>query len=401
MSDNAQTVPSYLDIPPITDFRDIFNHDFYYHPPESWYLVMTDVVNSTDAIAAGRYKEVNTAGSLGAMAISNITGDMKFPFLFGGDGMTYLIPAPLIGQVRDVLIDTRDLVGKVFSLELRVGIIPVAELKRRGGQLRIARFAVSERYTQAIIGGSGADLAERLIKDPDPANPWLIPRGETAPGTADFSGFTCRWQDVPSRSGETISFIVRARGASGAERMAVLSEVLEDISTIFGSEGDYHPLSRETQRQSRSQYYREARVLSGRTRGLAYALRVLGISLEVAALKLVEALRIPLKRGNKYFRDVKLDNIVNSDFRKYDGTLKMVISCSADQRQRFESRLEALHRGGRLNYGIHISDRALLTCLVQFGSGEEVHFIDAADGGYASAAVRLKAQIAADSAARS
>jgi hypothetical protein len=393
MSSNAEQVNSYAAIPAITRFSDVFNDDFYYYPPDDWYLVMTDVVNSTEAIAEGRYKEVNTAGSLGAMAISNLTRDMQFPFLFGGDGMTYLLPGGLMDRVRDVLIDTRDLVRRVFSLELRLGIIPVSELTKRGSRLRIARFAASQRYTQAIIGGSGIDLAERLIKDASADNPWIIPDDRPAPGVADFSGFTCRWQDIPSRSGETISFIIRARGDKSAQRMAILESVLKDVEDIFGQEADYHPLTVENQKQNRGQYYREARVLSGRHRGLAYNLRFLSIQLEVAVLRIVEILRLPFRRSGKYFRDIKMDNVVNSDFRKYDGTLKMVVSCTEDQRKDFQNVLEARRHSEEIYYGLQVSDRALLTCLIQFGSGEEVHFVDAADGGYASAAIMLKQQM--------
>ncbi len=389
-------IPAYSKIPPITQFADIFNHEFYYLPPESWHFVMTDVVNSTGAIEEGRYKEVNTAGSLGAMAISNILGDMQFPFVFGGDGMTYLIPGQLLDRVVEVLIDTRDMVQKVFDLKLRVGVIPLRELIRQNAQIRVARFAVSPRYTQAIIGGSGADLAETLIKDPSPANPWIVPEDAPVPGVADFSGFTCRWQDIPSRNGETISFIVRARGASAERRSEILKSVLRDVGEQFGTEERYHPLSLEGQRQSRSQFRSEARVLSGRRRGALYAFRFIAISLETTALKIIEKLRIPLHRRGKYFRDVKMDNIINSDFRKFDGTLKMVLSCSTGERKKFQRVLERRRAAGELYYGIHVSDRALLTCLIQFSSGEEVHFVDAADGGYAAAALMIKSQIAED-----
>lgn len=41
-------------------------------------------------------------------------------------------------------------------------------------------------------------------------------------------------------------------------------------------------------------------------------------------------------------------------------------------------------------YGIHESDRALLTCFLHLGSRREVHFVDSADGGYALAGKMLK-----------
>ncbi|MCK5672614.1 MAG: DUF3095 family protein, partial [Spirochaetales bacterium] len=38
---------SYDDIPFIPDFGSIFNYDYYYKPPPDWYIIITDIVNST------------------------------------------------------------------------------------------------------------------------------------------------------------------------------------------------------------------------------------------------------------------------------------------------------------------------------------------------------------------
>ena len=51
---------------------------------------------------------------------------------------------------------------------------------------------------------------------------------------------------------------------------------------------------------------------------------------------------------------------------------------------------------GELNYGIHVSDTALMTCLVESaGDYRHVHFIDGGDGGYTLAAREMKTRIAA------
>ncbi|MBZ0215664.1 MAG: DUF3095 domain-containing protein, partial [Fimbriimonadaceae bacterium] len=45
----------------------------------------------------------------------------------------------------------------------------------------------------------------------------------------------------------------------------------------------------------------------------------------------------------------------------------------------------------RLIYGLHVADSALMTCLVfNFEQSQHVHFIDAANGGFASAAIDFK-----------
>lgn len=76
----------YSKLPVLTTFDSVLDSANYHPVPEDWHIVITDVIDSTSAIESGRYKEVNTAGCLAAMAISNITKDMDFPFFFDGTG---------------------------------------------------------------------------------------------------------------------------------------------------------------------------------------------------------------------------------------------------------------------------------------------------------------------------
>lgn len=48
-------------------------------------------------------------------------------------------------------------------------------------------------------------------------------------------------------------------------------------------------------------------------------------------------------------------------------------------------------------YGFHVSDRALMTCLVYEEQGRHIAFIDGADGGYALAAKVLKEKLKSNS----
>ena len=68
----------------------------------------------------------------------------------------------------------------------------------------------------------------------------------------------------------------------------------------------------------------------------------------------------------------------------------MVIACNSSQSKKLAAYLEKKYKEGKLLYGLHISDRALMTCLVFERSGRQVHFIDGGDGGYALAAEEMK-----------
>lgn len=387
---------TYEDLPSIGDFFDIFQNGNYYHAPRSWHVVMTDVINSTVAIEEGRYKEVNTAGCIAAMAISNLKKDMQFPFLFGGDGMTYLIPTELLEPVQNVLADTRALVQDVFSLDLRVGIVPVAELYRRGAKLTVAKVHVSDSYEQAIIAGDGCDLAEELLKDPSPGNPWIIPEDWPVSTKADYSGFTCRWNDIPSSQGETVSLIVKARGTSARQKQERLRDTLAGIQAILGSQDNYHPLNRQGLQVSLNESYREQRVMTRTRGGIKHFFYGLMLRILIPMMRLIIKFKVPVKAQGMEVRNIKENFLVNADFQKFDGSLKMVLALTTDDCLRLQAFLEENRTHGTLYYGLHRSNRALMTCLMHMKSGNEVHFVDAADGGYALAAKAMKQQILAE-----
>ena len=85
--------------------------------------------------------------------------------------------------------------------------------------------------------------------------------------------------------------------------------------------------------------------------------------------------------------------ISNTDFKKFDGVLRQVISGTKRQREELDAYLKGKYVNKECVYGIHASNSALMTCMIDNRIGEHFHFIDAADGGYAIAALQMKEQI--------
>ncbi|MDO6381294.1 DUF3095 domain-containing protein [Leptospira santarosai] len=394
---NTQNFYKYL--PALSSFTEIIEPSNYFTVPDDWNIIITDVVNSTDAIQNGNYKDVNIAGGITAMAVSNLMGDMDYPFLFGGDGMTLLLPDSVLSGVKDILFSIRESVKNNFGLKLRAGIVNAGELKRSGKELKLCKLKISEFYNQAILTGSALDMAESLIKNADTVNPYIIPLAHKPKIEPDFTGFTCRWQDIPSHRGETVSFIVKMNSSSVASDQELLKIVLDQVSVLLGNDSEIHPLKEEKIKVDLSgKYFRkEATVHSGNRNGIFHFLKMLKIKIEGITVNL--AINTQWKFGPKVngmeLRELRKSQVIASDFRKYDGTLKMVIACDSDSRELFLKFLDDLYQQGKLFYGYHVSDRALMTCALHEGSVREVHFVDSADGGYALAAIRLKEQIKA------
>ena len=380
-------VSFYLKIPLMTRFEEVFDSANYRRPPQEWYVVVTDVISSTKAIEAGKYKDVNVSGALAAMAITNYIGTMDFPFLFGGDGMTYIIPDTIVKRVRSILADVRRIARDILNMELRVGLVPLSRVYNDGHELQIARLRVSERYIQAILDGSGVDYAEKLVKDPQTTDEFQVPLDYPIERATDLSGFNCRWKPVESPFGETIALIVKARGSSYHAMNDTNKIVYSKIQEIFGEAKNYRPIRPKNMNigTTADQLRTHASITSRHTRGIIYQLHLLQVRVANIMAKYVARSRLASSKDTSF---------INSDFRKFDGTLKMIISCTTENRIRFQNFLEDLYQKGRIFYGVHVSDKALLTCLVQQARGE-VHFVDSDNGGYALAAKHLKKQVAA------
>jgi hypothetical protein len=83
--------------------------------------------------------------------------------------------------------------------------------------------------------------------------------------------------------------------------------------------------------------------------------------------------------------------IENSDFRKFDDSLRMVLDCTPQLAAEIESYLKDAAGRGVIRYGIHSQDHAMMTCFTPSPANpNHVHFIDGAEGGYALAADALK-----------
>ena len=84
----------------------------------------------------------------------------------------------------------------------------------------------------------------------------------------------------------------------------------------------------------------------------------------------------------------------NSDFRKYDDGLRMILDCTPELADTLERNLAAA--AGIAVYGLHRQDAAMMTCFAPSPTrSDHVHFIDGAQGGYAAASSALKTAISA------
>jgi hypothetical protein len=282
---------------------------------------------------------------------------------------------------------------EAYQLNLRVGIVPVTVIHQAGFKVLVARYRVSADYIQAVFTGGGLEFAENYLKDEELGQPYRL-QADDAPPEANFSGLECRWRNVPSQHGETISLLVKVL-ETGPSAAQVYQQVIEAVKRIYGNEEMCHPVNLpqlQLTLNNRALSVEERLFTAGQTWGqrLKYALRLrLMVVLGYVFMRFgfqVEALN---------WGDYKTEVRANTDFRKFDDMLRQVLSGTAAQRAELAAYLETLYQQGVLVYGIHASASALITCLINDRGGEHFHFVDGAEGGYAMAALQLKAQLKA------
>ncbi len=365
------------------DFGGITDDTCFGSIPPDWKVIITDLKGSTQAIEAGRYKDVNTIGSACIAAVQNSMGDMEFPYAFGGDGASMVVPPGSVeGAVRE-LRRLQVLSTEKFGLELRVGMIGVDALLREGRRLEVARYELAHGKCVAIFRGGGLMLADEKIK----SDGGVYDITGDAAGEADLTGLSCRWSELPHKNGKILSLLVLSRSPTPA---TTYQGILSEMRTIFG--GELHRISPVNLPAARyktmAQCFREERRLHGSMFSPTFARRCL----EIVAAVLIFRHRVPAMvfDPSKYSESMR----VQSDYRKFDDMLKMVIDCSHEQAEKLRSHLEGLLEQGQIYYGLHESEAALMTCYVQStDDGKHIHFIDGGNGGYAMAAKQMKLQM--------
>jgi hypothetical protein len=382
----------YSDLPVLNNFIDVTDSRNFKSVPGDWYIIITDIVASTQAIEDGRYKDVNLLGACCIAVVLNIAGRIEIPFVFGGDGAALLIPPSLYSEAIRALLATRQRAKVEFGMDLRIGVVPVSDISRTNYDVKIAKIRVSENYYQAAFTGNGLSYATELIKNPVTAEIYNH-KNTVTNSEADFSGLECRWQDIFSKHGEMVSLLVKATSRSDEIDFQIYQEVIDKIQAIYGNEDCLNPIAKEHLNLAfRYKNLKSETRLRAKSQGFwhksLYLSKILG---EILLGWLLITFKIKL--SDLDWGNFKETIIAATDYRKFDDMLRMVIAGNEAQRQELTSYLEEKYRKGELVYGLHVSDRALMTCLIFERNGRQVHFIDGADGGYAVAAKAMKQRI--------
>jgi hypothetical protein len=373
----------YSGIPVFRGFGSLMDPALYSALPDDWSIGVADIVESTKAIAQARYKAVNMAGAAVIAAVTNALEGREFPFVFGGDGASFAVSPDDLAAAREALAATATWVGESLNLVMRVALIPVAMIRKQGLDVRVARFGPSPNLSYAMFSGGGLGWAEAAMK-----------RGEFAVEPAyagtqpDLSGLSCRFEEIPSVRGLILSVLVTP--ASDADPSA-FRKLIEDIIALTERSPD---AGRPVPPEGPPLKWPPAGVEYEARAGRGGSLLKRRAAVLVHTLFAYFIMRFGISVGGFVPKTYVQQVVENSDFRKYDDGLRMILDCTPELANAVTQRLAAAAASGVARYGLHRQDAAMMTCFTPSAlRSDHVHFIDGARGGYASAATALKAMV--------
>jgi hypothetical protein len=348
--------------------------------PDDWSIGISDVVNSSGEISAGRYKAVNLAGASTIRAVANALGGHLPLFVFGGDGAHFAVPPRDVPLARDALARVAMWAERDLGLVLRVGMVKVSDVRAAGHDVLVAFWRASNDLRYAMFAGGGLEWVDTQLK-----NGSIALSHEEAEEEPDLSGLSCQWGPILPHNGKIVSLIVKpALNVDGPQFADRVSRVL----TLLEETGCLNPVPGEG---PQVRWPDESMMLQSSIAHNRYPLWLRRLRVQLIASIMWLIFKYNIRIGQFNPRSYRYQIGANTDYQKYNDGLIMTADCSSEVLQRLR---DLLHEGavaGVIRYGIHVQDEALMTCIVPsvFGS-DHMHFVDGAGGGYAAAARMLK-----------
>lgn len=374
----------YRDLPAAPTFASAVDNNSYSPLPNDWNVLVAAVRCTETAVEQGRYRDVNAVAVACIAAMRNGFSCHEFPAVFGGDVVTFCVPESALENARALLLECQQLAQREFDLDLRIGGVPVTLLRELGTDVKVGHFRTAEGKTQVIVTGEGINAAKDLVKG---SHQFLIQRSRSSL-KANFAGFQSRFSEIPASGAENVSLLIRALDPSELERTLAYAHMLQLIESIYGETDSHHPVDAQGPRSgiSPEALRNEARICNPGFNRIGKAIHVLSVLPQVATRAGVHNTEGRDDLVKPQVRDL-------SNWRGFDGQLRMVITGNTEQRAKLRGRLSELHNSARIAFGMHASNSSLITSIVGERSVDCVHFVDGGAGGYALASIEMKAQL--------
>jgi hypothetical protein len=325
------------------------------------------------------------AGAAVIAGVTNALAGEDVPYVFGGDGASFAVPARLAEAAGAALAAVASWSTHELELPMRCGMVPVAAIRTAGLDVRVARYAASSDVRYAMFAGGGLRWADGQIK---------AGRFQLAPAAPDarpdLTGLSCNWEQVPSALGTILTVILVPRGRFDEPLFTALVGQLNALLADPAQARCPLPADGPPLRWPPTGLDLLARVRRRPGEGAAGLKARLALETLFSAVLMWTGWKAGRFDPARYRREL----VANADFRGYDDGLRMTLDCTLAQAERIEALLADARARGVARVGTHREEAALMTCIAPLPSrSDHVHFIDGASGGYTLAAMQIKADV--------
>lgn len=213
----------------------------FYPVPANWHVIVTDIKNSTLAVANGLHETVNLIATGSIVSVLNIAYKEKItiPFFFGGDGATFIVPDSIVELAMYTLLLYKENTKTNLNLDLRVGTVPVRFIYENGHILRISKYKNSEILFIPVLLGDGLAYAEKRIKGED----YMFSSKSAREPELDLTGMQCRWDKIapPDNGNEVVTLLAIAKDE--IQQAGSFRKVISLIDEIYGPAAKRQPIS--------------------------------------------------------------------------------------------------------------------------------------------------------------
>lgn len=369
---------------PVTE---VFREYNFSDVPLDWFIIMSDVKNSTTAVSSGKHNDVNLIAAGSLIVALNIAkaGDIEIPFFFGGDGGTLLVPPELLNNIITGLSLHNINTIKNFELEMHIGSISIKDILDAGHYIKLAKVKYGTGFNKAIIIGDGLRYAEKIIKG-SKENTSGTPEDT---GELNLTGLECKWDKIkpPGEKNEIVCYLIET--IHPAKQIEIYRNVLLKTDEIYGNVNMRNPLSLDRLKLLFKFDKLKKEMLAKYGNWKLNYLVVSFFKTIIGRYYFRYNLKINNLKGKEYLNQL----IANADTLTIDGRINTIISGTMNKRIEFLQYLAAQEKEGNLLYGHHISQESVMTCYIENYNSKHIHFVDGANGGYTEAAKELKMKL--------
>ena len=357
------------------------NEEDFKNVPESWYVIVVDIQNSTNAVKEGNHHQVNLTATGAIISVLNtirkFQGNIEIPYFFGGDGATFIVQFSLLDKIVQVLDNYRLHIKRKTNLVLRVGQIHVKKLVEKNVQLKIAKHQLTEKLSIPIVLGNGLKVAEHIIKSS------FKEKNTTSfdESLLNLEGMECRWDEISPDKSQAKVVCLLLDATVEATQSDIYKQVLSQMEKDFGSFENRQPIKNTKLRlDANPKKVLEEMKISLVSNNWMYFLKSwLKTNFGKIYLNLTSSGKQYLKQIGQLSHTFMLDGMINT-----------VFTAEQSKIDNFITFLDTLEADNKLIYGIHVTHASVMSCYVLDRRTTHSHFVDGTEGGYTSAAKMFK-----------